>query len=137
MSQMSNYLEEAILKHVRGTNGVAYTRPTVVYCACHTADPTDAGTGAEVVTAGGTLYTRQAISFAAPSNPAGTMATDADLTWTAAGANWGTVTHIGIWDNVTVGAGNLLFFGMLDTPKTINTGDQFKILTGQLTITMA
>ena len=46
MAEMSNYLEEKLLDHTLGTS--AYTHPSTVYLALHTADPTDAGSGAEV-----------------------------------------------------------------------------------------
>jgi hypothetical protein len=136
MSQASDYLEEALLNHC--LRHVAYTSPTTVYCALYTADPTDANvTANEVVTTGGSLYARQAITFAAAANPGGTCTTSADLTFPVAGSNWGTVTHVGITDNATRATGNLLFYGQLDTSKTINTGDQFKILAGNLTVTLA
>ena len=41
MAEMSNYLEEKLLDHTLGTS--AYTTPSTVYLALHTAVPTDAG----------------------------------------------------------------------------------------------
>ena len=46
MSAMSDYLEDAFLDHFLGTSSTS--APAAVYIGLHTADPTDAGTGAEV-----------------------------------------------------------------------------------------
>ena len=44
MSAMSNYLENKFLDHFLGTSSTS--APAAVYIGLHTADPTDAGTGA-------------------------------------------------------------------------------------------
>ena len=44
----SNYLENKLLDHALGTT--AFTQPTNQYLALHTADPTDAASGAELST---------------------------------------------------------------------------------------
>ena len=128
MAEMSNYLENALINvTLRNT---AYTSPTTVYVSLHTADPTDAGTGAEV---SGGSYARKSATFAAPSN--GASATSADVTFDQATASWGTITHIGIWDALTTG--NMLYHTPLTTSKTIDSGDIFKIASGSLTVTLA
>ena len=128
MAEMSNYLENALINvTLRNTS---YTSPTTVYVSLHTADPTDAGTGAEV---SGGSYVRKAATFAAPSN--GVSATSADVTFDQATASWGTITHIGIWDALTTG--NMLYHTPLTTSKTIDSGDIFKIASGSLTVTLA
>jgi hypothetical protein len=128
MAEMSNYLENALINvTLRNTS---YTSPTTVYVSLHTADPTDAGTGAEV---SGGSYARKSATFAAPSN--GASATSADVTFDQATASWGTITHIGIWDALTTG--NMLYHTPLTTSKTIDSGDIFKIASGSLTVTLA
>lgn len=128
MAEMSNYLENALINAT--LRATTFTSPAVVYVSLHTADPTDAGTGTEV---SGGSYARQSATFAAPSN--GASATNADVTFPQATGNWGTVTHIGIWDALTTG--NLLYHTQLDASKTIDTGDIFKIASGSLTVTLA
>lgn len=128
MSEMSNYLENALVNAT--LRNTSYTSPATVYVALHTADPTDAGTGAEV---SGGSYARTSATFGAPSD--GSSTTTADITFPTATASWGTVTHIGIWDAST--SGNLLYHTPLDTSKAIDSGDVFKILTGNLTVTLA
>lgn len=130
MSAASDYLENKVLDHFLGT--ASTTAPTNVYVALFTADPTDADSGTEVTTSG-TAYARQTATFSAASS--GSTSNSADIEFSQATANYGTVTHFGIYDAST--AGNLLFHGALTSSKVIETGDVFKIASGNLTITVA
>jgi hypothetical protein len=128
MAEMSNYLEDALINvTLRAT---AYTAPATVYVSLWTSDPTDAGSGTEV---SGGSYARTAVTFGAPSNGASTNS--ADVTFPTATASWGTVGWIGINDAAT--SGNLLYHTALDTAKAIDSGDIFKISTGNLSVTLA
>ena len=127
---MSNYLENAMLNAT--LNNTAFTTVATPYISLHTADPTDDGSGAEV---SGGSYARTSASFATASGTGGSIATDADVTFPTATASWGTVTHIGIWDASS--SGNLLYHTALDSSKTIDSGDIFKITSGNLTVTLA
>ena len=128
MAEMSNYLEQAL---INGTiRGTTYTAPTNVYVALYTSDPTDANTGTEV---SGGSYARTAVTFAAPSN--GVSVSNADCTFPQCTSTWGTVGWIGIMDALT--SGNLLYHTPLTTSKTIETGDIFKIASGNLSVTLA
>ena len=125
---MSNYLENAL---INGTiRGTTYTAPTTVYVGLFTSDPTDAGSGTEV---SGGSYARQSATFAAPSD--GASVTNTDITFPQATANWGTVGWIGIFDALTTG--NLMYHTALDASKTIETGDIFKIASGNLSVTLS
>lgn len=128
MAEFSNYLENALINAV--LRNTSYTSPATVYVSLYTTDPTDADTGTEV---SGGLYARTSVTFGAPSN--GVSTNSADVTFPTATASWGTVTHIGIHDAST--GGNLLFHTPLDTAKTIDSGDIFKIETGNLSVTLA
>lgn len=125
---MSNYLENALINAT--LRNTSYTSPAAVYVSLHTADPTDAGTGTEV---SGGSYARQSATFGAPSN--GVSTTTADITFPQATASWGTIGWIAIWDASTTG--NMLYHTALDTSKSIDTGDIFKIASGSLTVTLA
>ena len=81
----------------------------------------------------GGSYARQSVAFAAASN--GTSATNATVTFPAASANWGTITHVAVMDAAT--AGNVLFWGAVTTAKTIETGDTFQVTSGNLTVSLA
>lgn len=127
MAEMSNYLENALINAT--LRATTFTSPAAVYVSLHTADPTD--TGANEITASG--YIRKAASFGAPSD--GVSTTNADITFDQANTAWGTITHVGIWDSDT--SGNLYYHTALDAAKTIDTGDIFKIASGNLTVTLA
>ena len=125
MSAMSNYLENKFLDHFLGTSSTS--APSNVYIGLHTADPTDAGTGAEV---SGNGYVRQAMAFGASSS--GTASNSGAVEFPAAS---GTITHIGIYDASS--SGNLLFHAALTASKTINDGDIFKVAASGVDITAA
>jgi hypothetical protein len=128
MAEMSNYLENALINvTLRATS---FTSPTNVYVGLFTSDPTDAGSGTEV---SGGSYARKVVTFSAPSN--GVTSNSADITFDQATADWGVVGWIGIFDALTTG--NLLYHTALNTAKTIETDDIFKIESGQLSVTLA
>jgi hypothetical protein len=117
----SNYLEVEMRKHIFRTG--SFTKPTALYVALHTADPTDAATGAEV---SGGSYARQALApldanWSAPDGTGGVTRNQSVLTYPAPTANWGTVTHFSIWDALT--GGNMLIHAPLGTARVINSGD--------------
>jgi hypothetical protein len=128
MAEMSNYLENAMINAV--LRNTSYTSVATIYVGLHTADPTDAGTGTEV---SGGSYARTSVTFGSPSN--GVTTNSAAVEFPQATGSWGTVSHIGIWDASS--SGNLLFHTALDTSKTIETGDIFKIASGSLSVTLA
>jgi hypothetical protein len=128
MAEMSNFLENALINAT--LRATTYTSVATVYVSLWTSDPTDAGSGTEV---SGGSYARTAVTFGAPSN--GVTLNSADVTFPTATASWGTVGWIGINDALTTG--NLLYHSPLDTAKTIDSGDIFKISTGNLSVTLA
>lgn len=146
MSSLSDYLENKLVDHV--LRGQTLTPPATLYVALFTAAPSDAGGGTEVsggayarVTVTGSLAnwagTQSAGSTTASTGTGGQTSNNAAVTFPApSGANWGAVTHFGIFDAST--AGNLLFWAALTTPKTINDGDAApSFAAGALTVTFA
>jgi hypothetical protein len=144
MSDFSNFLENRLIDHV--FRNTAYAMPTTIYVGLYTAAPSDAGGGTEVT---GGSYARvqvgpsttawnatQGGTAGASSGTGGQTANAADITFPAPTANWGVVTHFGIFDAVS--AGNLLFWAALAASKTVNGGDAApKFLAGALTVTLA
>jgi hypothetical protein len=128
MAEMSNFLEDALINAT--LRNTTYTSVATVYVSLWTSDPTDAGSGTEV---SGGSYARTAVTFGAPSN--GVTLNSADVTFPTATASWGVVGWIGINDAAT--SGNLLYHSPLDTSKTIDSGDIFKISTGNLSVTLS
>ncbi len=128
MAEMSNFLENALINAT--LRNTTYTSVATVYVSLWTSDPTDAGSGTEV---SGGSYARTSVTFASPSN--GVTTNNADVTFPTATASWGTVGWIGINDAST--SGNLLYHTALDTSKAIDSGDIFKIASGNLSVTLA
>lgn len=128
MAEISNYLENAIINAT--LRNTTYTSPATVYVSLWTSDPTDAGSGTEV---SGGSYARTSVTFGAPSG--GVSTNSAAVEFPQATASWGTIGWIGINDNTT--GGNLLYHTALDTSKDIDSGDIFKIATGNLSVTLA
>jgi hypothetical protein len=145
MPGLSDYLENKLADLC--FRGQAFTAPANLFIALHTADPTDAGTGAEVsggsyarVSLAATLAnfsgTQGAGTTAASSGTGGQISNNVAITFPAPTANWGTVTHFSIRDLVT--GGNLLVSGALTTARTINSGDAApSFAAGALTATFA
>ena len=128
MAEISDYLEKKILDYV--LRDTADWAPAAVYLALHTADPVDAGSGAEV---SGGSYARQACAFdAAHATGGNTANTDAE-SFTVMPAC--TVTHVGVWDAAS--SGNLLFHTAVDTSKAVLAGDTISVAAGAVTITLA
>lgn len=127
MAEMSNFLENALINAT--LRNTSYTSPAVVYVGLFTSDPTDAGSGTEV---SGGSYARTSVTFGAPSN--GVTTNSGAVEFPQATASWGTVGWIGIHDAAT--SGNLLYHTALDTSKTIDNGDIFKIAIGSLSVTL-
>lgn len=130
MSAMSDYLEQALANHIFRTT--AFTQPNNLHVALFTAAPTDAGGGTEI---SGNGYGRQSIARGNSSFTltGSTISNTAIITFATPSANWGTVTHFGIFDAST--GGNLLFHGALTASKTVNQGDTVTFPAGQLQIT--
>lgn len=154
MSAASNYLENELLDHTLTGAGGAYTAPTTVYVALFADSGSGAATALESGTSGtgstadwgyyeittsGTAYARQAATFNNASG--GSIATSGTISFPPATADYDTagstgnvVTHLAIMDNA---GGHVLFYGALTNPKTVNSGDQFTISTGNLTVSLA
>ena len=127
MSAFSNYLENKVLLHVFG--GTSYTAPATLYLALYTTDPGEGNTGTEC---SGTSYARQTIAFTVVND---TASNTSAVEFPVAGSSWGTISYIGILDNLT--SGNLLAYGALTTAKAIDSGDVFRVEAGDLDITLA
>ena len=124
----ANYLENKVLDHVFG--GTSYSAPGTIYAALFTATPGEGDTGTEISTSG-SAYGRQTIAFTVSGNSATNTSA---VEWAQATSNWGTITHVGIYDAST--SGNLMAYASLTESKTVNNGDVIRINASQLTITL-
>ena len=129
MSQLSNYLEKKLLDHITGF--AAYTAPTDIYVALFTAAPNDAGGGTEAT---GTGYAREVVTFDEAVSPDGQADSDAVVEFVA-GADWGTIVAVGLFDAAT--DGNLLFYGSISPTRTVNNGDTLRFPVGDIALILA
>lgn len=144
MSAMSDYLENKLIDHL--FRAATFSKPTHNWVRLYTAAPSDSGGGTEV--SGGsyaavdlvpsdTNWTATQGGTSGNSSGTGGHTDNAvAITFAAPTANWGVITHFAIWDAQT--AGNMILWGALTTPKTVNNGDpapSFAI--GDLDITLA
>lgn len=136
MAAFSNYLEDKILAWAFEGTAWSTAAPTTLYVSLHTADSGE--TGGSEVTGGNYARIGVAATTGWTTTTAGTASSTnaADIVFPASGTvTWsGTVTHVGIWDAVT--GGNLLFAGAISPSKVVSSGDVFKFLAGQLTVSV-
>jgi hypothetical protein len=122
----SNYLETEILDHVFGGN--AYSAPATIYLGLFTSNPDEDGSGTEI---SGSGYARKSVAFTVSGN---TASNSAAVEFDTATGSWGTITHVGIFDAST--SGNLMAYAALTASKAIETGDVFRVPSGDLDITL-
>jgi len=131
MVALSDVAEKLLLDWLM-TTGTA-TRPTAWYVALYTLAPSDSGGGTEVSGGG---YARQSVTFDAAATPGGTTSNNNVVQFTASGANYGTVTHIGI-HSASSGSGNLLWHGAMTASRVVNDGDTLEFSVGNIDLTIA
>ena len=123
----TNFLETEILDHVFA--GAAYTAPSTKYLALFTA--ISDGEAGSVTELSGSAYARQSVAFTTSGN---TTSNNAAVEFPTASGSWGTVTHVGVYDAST--SGNLMAYATLSSSKAIDTGDVFRVPSGDLDITL-
>ena len=122
----TNDLETRLLQWAFTTGSP--TRPTAWHVALFTAAPGETGGGTEV---SGGSYARLSATFTVSGD---TATNSAALEWSTASADWGTITHVAVFDAST--GGNMLAYAALTASKNITTGDVFRIPAGDLDITL-
>ena len=144
MSAMTNAFEGLLIDHLfRDTSvaGVIKDNPTHWYVALHTAAYGDDGAGGTEVSTGGTGYARVGVARGT-STWTKNLATNTYTVYNTADvafannptANWGQVTHVGLWTAST--SGTLVIEAQLQFAKTINNGDPApKFVAGDLKFT--
>lgn len=139
---LTNYGAKYMLDYFFGAT--ANTTPGTWYFGLMTAAAApEAGTVTEVSTATWTNYDRVDVTNNTTNFP-NVSAADPYAKVTGAAINFGTVTasgsvvvtHMGIWDSGTPGAGNLVAWSDLTTSKTISNGDTASFATGAFTISL-
>jgi len=123
---VSAYLMNSVLDHV--FNGVYYPPPTV-YLAVSTVDP--GADGSSIQEPSDSEYARIACSdWTSASN--GQISNSSAVGFETAGADWGTITHVALYDAAS--GGRFLASAALDSSVTVNTGFQLVFQEGAIVI---
>jgi len=124
----SNAFENLILAHTLGA--VTFAAPGTVWAGLWTTTLDDTSTGATAGEVSGGSYARVAITnnqtnWPAPSG--GTVKNGVAITFPAATADWGTITHCSVLNAAS--AGTILYWAALTASKIVQNGDtaQFAI----------
>lgn len=131
----SDYLELKVLDEVFGAT--AFTAPATVYIGLWTSALSDSATGSAAGEVSGGAYARVSVTNNKTNwttASAGALSNATVVTFPAATASWGTVTHVGIADAAT--AGNMLAWADLTTSKTIGSGDTAQFAVGDIDVTL-
>jgi len=108
-------------------SGTTFTAPANTYVKLHTADP-----GAAGATAASANTTRVVLAWSAAS--AGSKSITATLpSWASWAAGAETISHISLWDALTVG--NFLDSIALTTAKAVANGDTLNLTSLSITLT--
>ena len=130
------FSEYAVLKILDTAMGKAqWTMPADVYVALYNGDPFGAGT--ELADPTDTDYARELMAdtdwgAAAWSSPTGTITSATDTDFGTAGAAWGTVDYMAIFDALT--GGNMICAGPLEVSRNIQLNDPVKFPAGELKV---
>jgi hypothetical protein len=119
VTDKSDYLRDIVIDSV--LRNTAFTGPATVYVALfHTSN---------TVEVTGTGYVRVAVAFDAPSTPGETQNTAA-VVFPVAGASWGTVDGVRLYDAITVG--NILYSAAPTASKLISLSDKVEFAIGDI-----
>jgi hypothetical protein len=99
------------------------------FVSLHTGDPGDTGT-LEVV--GGGAYARQPATFTKTGSNPTVAANSAVIQFPTAIADWGVISHFGLWTNAT--GGTFLGGWPVTTPKAVGPDDTARWEVGKLRI---
>lgn len=126
MSALTNTAENKVLDHICLVAPWTPTGPLKV--ALFTVSPGEAGGGTEV---SGGSYVRTNVTFAAASN--GSLSNSNDVIFPVATASWGTVVAIAIYDSAPTPI--MIWYGTAAVGKAIETGDEYRLPAGAITLT--
>lgn len=135
MSDFTDTIETDIRDYVFSGTQLP-TPPSTLYVSLHTSDPGETPDGSTEVSAAD--YSRYEIPLADWTDITSGGGTGAENTNEEvigpAQNNWGTISHVGIWDSQTGGTPIASFAANSST--TIESGDEFKIAAGDLSFTI-
>ena len=122
--------------------------PATWYIALYTTSCTDSAGGTEVANANNYARasftpslanwsgTQAAASTTASSGTGGVSSNNGTISFNVPSGSWGTVTHFGLVDSATHGAGNLWVCIDLSPDQTIGSGNTVSFAAGAFTVTV-
>lgn len=131
MANISAYNEKILLDWNLG--GAAATQPAARWAGLAVGTPTVTA-GSEMGTLTG--YSRVTALFGAAASPAGSASNTAAMTF-GPFSSVGSVLGIQLWDGSPVASSNMLWYGTLQTARTIGIGDTLIVAAGALIITLS
>lgn len=133
MANISAMHAKAMLDWSLGGTGAAVTQPASRLAALASGIPTSIS-ASELSPL--SAYTRQTALFTAAASPAGSASNTAAMTF-GPFSSVGTVQGLVIYDTSAFTAGNMLWYGSLQTARTIFVGDQLVVAAGALIVTLS
>ncbi len=132
MGAVAAYAEKAVLDWL--LLGATPTRPGTNAVGLSLGAPSSTS-GSEITTASG--YARQTCGFNAAASPGGSVTNTNAMTFGPfSGAC--SISGLQVWDTIlTLNSGNMLWYGLLATARTLGVGDSLVIASGALTISLA
>jgi len=130
MPAISAYLGKQTLDWMLTAGG---TIPANRWLGLAVGTPTSTG-GSEMNTLTG--YSRLTCLFNAANSPAGSASNSAPMTF-GPFSSVGSVLGVQLWDGSPVASSNMLWYGTLQTARTIGIGDSLVVAAGALTVTLS
>lgn len=93
--------------------------PTNYYIGLSSTAPNAGGSGVTEPSTDAGYARVRLTSLSEPEN--GVVTNNQAINFNESTASWGTITHFVIYDSATVGEGNLLMYGTLSTPRSVET----------------
>lgn len=131
MANISAYMQKAMLDWT--LQGATPTRPAALWAGLAAGTPTSVS-GSEIGTLTG--YSRITALFGAAASPAGSASNTAAMTF-GPFSSVGSILGLQLWDGSPVASSTMLWYGTLQTARTIGIGDTLIVTSGALIITLA
>ena len=113
--------------------GATPARPNALWAGLAAGTPTSVS-GSEIGALTG--YSRVTALFSQATSPLGTASNSAAMTF-GPFSSVGSILGIQLWDGSPVGSSDMLWYGTLQTARTIGIGDTLIIAAGALVVTMS
>lgn len=135
MSDLTDYAEEQFMQWAFHGSDMD-NAPSTLYIALHDADPGETPDGTNEIDASD--YDRESVTAddtewdQGTDGDATTMENANEISFGTATSDWGTVSHFSIWDG-DADSDNAIWYGNLDSSKTVEENDEIRFQAGDLT----